>query len=110
MTGLGLVAECGGEVCGFVVYSQVLDEGSIINIAVAPACQGRGYGRRALAHALVLMGESGVSRCLLEVRESNHAARALYESEGFTLDGRRPAYYSTEQGAREDALLMSKQL
>jgi ribosomal-protein-alanine N-acetyltransferase len=109
-TGIGLVAGRGAQVCGFAVYAQVLDEGSIINIAVAPACQGLGYGRQLLARALVLLRENGAGRCLLEVRESNRAARALYESEGFTVDGRRSGYYSTEQGSREDALLMSKQL
>ncbi len=38
----------------------------------------------------------------LEVRESNLAARRLYEKAGFLLDKRRPAYYRNPE---EDALL-----
>lgn len=106
----GLVAELAGQVCALVVYSLVLDEVNIINIAVEPGHQGRGIGRQLLQGALADMRESGARRCLLDVRGSNTPARALYESEGFVLDGTRPAYYTTEQGGREDALLMSKQL
>jgi ribosomal-protein-alanine N-acetyltransferase len=46
---------------------------------------------------------------MLEVRESNVAARALYENNGFVIDGVRPQYYKMQQG-REDALLMSRRL
>lgn len=109
-TGLALVVECGGQICGFSLYSRVLDEGSVNNIAVDRACQGRGIGRRLLRRTLAAMQQAGASRCLLEVRASNDAALSLYESEGFCLDGKRPGYYSTGSGAREDALLMSKLL
>ena len=42
------------------------------------------------------------SRILLEVRESNLAARRLYEKHGFRESGRRPKYYSNPI---EDAIL-----
>ena len=109
-TGLALVAEAAGRVCGFSLYTQVLDEGGISNIAVDPACQGCGLGRQLLQATLSVLREAGARRCLLEVRASNAIALALYESEGFTLDGKRSGYYSTRSGAREDALLMSRQL
>lgn len=109
-TGLALVAECDGQVCGFALYTRLLDEGSISNIAVAPAFQGRGFGRQLLQAILVLMRQADVRRCLLEVRASNTVARALYESEGFAFDGIRRGYYSTLSGDREDALLMSSLL
>jgi ribosomal-protein-alanine N-acetyltransferase len=43
----------------------------------------------------------------LEVRPSNTAAVALYESLGFNEIGMRPGYYKTENGEREDALMMA---
>jgi ribosomal-protein-alanine N-acetyltransferase len=49
-------------------------------------------------------------RLLLEVRDTNLAARALYIGKGFTLDGRRRGYYQCRDGGREDALLMSRGL
>lgn len=109
-TGRIELAESGDRVCGFVLYTLVLDEGSINNIVVEPGCRGRGLGRRLLRHAMDLMRQSGAVRCLLEVRESNAVAIGLYRGEGFVLDGRRNDYYPAGSGAREDALLMSRQL
>jgi [ribosomal protein S18]-alanine N-acetyltransferase len=94
---------------GFVVFSQVLDEGSIHNIAVHPAHQRKGLGRLLLEAAVVELIGTDARRCLLEVRRSNKAARRLYEGSGFALDGVRKNYYPKE-GGREDALLMSREL
>ena len=51
--------------------------------------------------------EAGVRALYLEVRESNSAARALYESLGFEQVGRRRGYY---QYPSEDALLLRRDL
>lgn len=102
-----LLAERGEQIGGYIVFSQVLDETSIHSIAVTPQCQRQGLGQMLLDAALTRMLTAGVSRCLLEVRRSNAAARAFYERNGFVLDGTRKNYYPTPSG-REDALLMSK--
>jgi ribosomal-protein-alanine N-acetyltransferase len=94
---------------GFLIYSRLLDEANIDNVAVSPHYQGRGFGRALLLTALDNMCAIGLKRCMLEVRESNVAARALYENNGFVIDGVRPLYYKMQQG-REDALLMSRRL
>lgn len=104
-----LVVAEGDRVDGFVVIFQVLDEASIHSIAVEPAHQGKGLGQMLLNAALVQMQQAGAMRCLLEVRQSNSAARRLYQRSGFTLDGVRKSYYPTE-GGREDALLMSREI
>jgi ribosomal-protein-alanine N-acetyltransferase len=104
-----LLLESKAETCGFAVYCLVLDEGSILNIAVHPSWQGRGGARILLQGVLDLLYKSGARRCLLEVRASNVAARGLYDGYGFGLDGVRQNYYPTDNG-REDALLMSKPL
>lgn len=104
-----LVAEVGGESAGFVVISAVLDEASILNVAVQPSLQRRGIALALLRAALAAIRESGGKRCQLEVRESNTAARRLYEKFGFRVDGMRRNYYPAQSG-REDALLMSVQL
>jgi ribosomal-protein-alanine N-acetyltransferase len=101
-----LVCERARQILGFVVYSRVLDEASINNIAVDPGQQGAGVGRALLCAALDIMRESGAGVCHLEVRASNKVARSLYKSLGFLTDGRRKNYYRTDTG-REDALLMS---
>lgn len=105
----GLVLEVDALVCGFIIFSQVLDEACIHNVAVHPEQQGRGLGRALVAAGLAMMGSSDARCCLLEVRASNAAARGLYEALGFRLDGVRKNYYPAS-GGREDALLMSRQL
>ena len=104
-----LVAHRDGKVNGFIVYSRVLDEISVHNIAVRASRRGRGLGSRLLGGLLERMKLAGVTRCLLEVRASNIAARRLYEKMGFEQDGERRHYYPGP-GAREHALLMSRSL
>lgn len=94
---------------GFVVFSRVIDEGCIHNIAVHPQCQGGGLGSALLDAALAELKRSGAIRCYLEVRASNTAARALYQRFLFQVDGLRKNYYPAAD-TREDAVLMSKRL
>jgi ribosomal-protein-alanine N-acetyltransferase len=104
-----LVHSEAGAVAGFLVYACVVDEGTIINVAVEPDHQGRGIGRALMTAAMEAMRREKVRVCLLEVRESNTAARRLYYALGFRVDGRRRGYYPVS-GGREDALLMSRPL
>lgn len=104
-----LVLKEGGSVCGFIIFSCVLEQACIHNIAVEPALQGRGLGRSLVVAALTAMQQAGATCCQLEVRASNQAARGLYTALRFQLDGVRKNYYPAA-GGREDALLMSRQL
>lgn len=106
---LALVAHDDTAVLGFIVLSQVLDEGSIDNLAVLPSGQRRGTGRALVAAGIAQLRDAGVVRCVLEVRASNGPARKLYDSFGFTADGLRKNYYRTKSG-REDAHLLSLRL
>ena len=99
-----LVLRANGELCGFAVFRQVLDEAEVLNIAVTPAHCRKGFGRRLLRAGLDLLAER--ARCVhLEVRAGNAPAIALYRSEGFQRVGLRRNYYPAVQG-REDAILM----
>lgn len=91
------VLELHGTVVGFAVLSEVLDEAHLLNIAVAGAHQGRGWGRALLE----FMAAASAPRCqqlFLEVRASNHAAQALYLSVGFAKVGERRDYYPGPHG------------
>lgn len=96
-----------GQAVGFVVYQQVLDEASILNVAIQASWQRRGLARELMHTLFSELVLSGARRCLLEVRASNRAARCLYEQLGFVEDGIRRGYYSREKG-REDGVLMSR--
>ena len=98
-----LVVEEDAQVAGFIVARTIADAWEIENIAVSPDARRRGLGSRLLSEFLRRADrESGIS-VFLEVRESNLAARKLYEKWGFTQAGRRKKYY---QGPPEDALIL----
>lgn len=97
-----------GVTSGIAAVMHVLDESELLEIAVQPAMQGRGYGKALLAQAIALARRNGAVRMFLEVRESNARARKMYTSFGFEETGRRKNYYPTENG-REDAILMTAQ-
>jgi len=88
-----LVAVERGSVAGYVVGQAAADEGEILNLGVAPAHRGRGVGHALVEQMLALLGERGAHVAYLEVRESNTAARRLYESLGFREVARRRRYY-----------------
>lgn len=100
--------ELDSTVVGFAIFKQVLDESTLLNIAIDPDYQGKGYGRWLLEQGLKQQMARGMQSCFLEVRKSNHQARALYCSLGFIQVGVRKDYYPTSQG-REHALLMSRE-
>lgn len=97
-----------GVTSGIAAVMHVLDESELLEIAVQPVMQGRGYGKALLAQAIALARRNGAVRMFLEVRESNARARKMYTSFGFEETGRRKNYYPTENG-REDAILMTAQ-
>jgi ribosomal-protein-alanine acetyltransferase len=92
---------------GAVTSREAAGEAEILNLAVAPAWQGKGIGRRLMERALQEAVSAGVKRVFLEVRESNARARAFYLRLGFAEAGRRRGYY---QHPAEDALLLSRTL
>jgi ribosomal-protein-alanine N-acetyltransferase len=91
------------QVWGYVIFWIVADEMHLLNLAVHPARWHRGLGRALLNEALRRSRALGAIVVWLEVRPSNGAARALYESFGFKEVGRRPKYYEDTQ---EDAILL----
>ncbi|WP_049293839.1 ribosomal protein S18-alanine N-acetyltransferase [Franconibacter helveticus] len=95
-----------GEMAAFAITQVVLDEATLFNIAVAPAYQRRGLGRQLLEHLISELETRGVLTLWLEVRASNVAAIALYESLGFNEATIRRNYYPTKEG-REDAIIMA---
>lgn len=97
------VAERDGEVLGYSVVIVVQDEAELANLAVAERARGEGIGRQLLSAVLERARGEGVESMYLEVRESNVAARSLYESLGFSPAGRRRGYY---QDPDEDALVL----
>jgi len=104
-----LLARDGAAVVGFAIGETVIDEGTLIDIAVLPSCQRRGIARLLLQSMLEQWRANGVTSVFLEVRASNHAARRLYDQQGFNEISVRRGYYPAAEG-REDAIVMALQL
>lgn len=95
------------KVIGFLNGSFVLDEAELLNIAVSEEyrnCGVAGLLLKAFEKELLMRN---VVTIYLEVRESNTAARNLYEKYGFVQNGLRKNYYHNPS---ENAVLMVKEL
>lgn len=102
---IALIAEADGEITGFLVASLIPPETELETIAVEAVSQKRGIGIRLFGELLAELSARQVTEVMLEVRESNAAARAFYGSLGFAETGRRRGYYSDPQ---EDGLLLRR--
>ena len=103
---LWLVALDGDTVAGYVGSQSVLDEADMMNIAVHPDYRRQGIGRDLVLALADALKEKGIRGLMLEVRQSNAPAIALYESLGFAQVGLRPNYY---RNPKENALILRKE-
>jgi ribosomal-protein-alanine N-acetyltransferase len=105
--GLMLVVRCnpanGKQLAAFLVSRLVADELHINNIAVRMAYRRKGIGGALLKRVLDVGQRVGARLAVLEVRDSNKDAQALYARYGFEIVGRRRDYYTDPP---EDALVM----
>lgn len=97
---------------GAVVMAVGPFDAEIESLVVSSAARRRGVGKALIELAVARARAVGKERMLLEVREGNQAAVALYRRVGFNEDGRRADYYAPLEGQtqREAACLMSYSL
>ena len=93
------------KVVGYIAFEAIMDEGSIVELAVDPQHRRKGVGKKLVE--LMLTSCSGVKTICLEVRASNTGAIALYEAFDFQPITIRKNYYDDP---REDAVIMIKRL
>lgn len=90
-------------IIGFAGMWSLYDEAHVTTIGVVPDYRGRGLGELLFLAMIDEAMRRGVTWLTLEVRVSNASAQALYAKYGFTVQGRRPRYYSDNN---EDAFVM----
>lgn len=91
------------RIIGYLCGMQVLNEFSIMNIAIARNYQKLGYGSMLIKSVIDLYAVKGCTDFFLEVRIGNRQAINLYTKFGFRTIGRRRNYY---RNPPEDALIM----
>ena len=89
------------KVVGYIAFERILDEGSIVELAVLPEYRKKGIGRKLVE--LMLTSVDGLRTVCLEVRASNTPAIALYKAVGFESISVRRGYYDSP---KEDAVIM----
>ena len=92
-------------VIGFLITVMIPPQAELETIAVSRQAQRHGIGARLFAELLSILREVQITEVMLEVRESNHSARAFYRSLRFAETGRRRGYYSDP---KEDAILLHR--
>lgn len=97
------VMEIKDKIIGYICGWKLLDEVNITNIAVAADFQRKGFGKELVKFLMSKLMDEKCFKFFLELRESNLAAKLLYENMGFRMIGLRKNYYHSPQ---EDALVM----
>lgn len=92
---------------GYILVLEVEEVYEIIRLGVAPEYRNRGFAKHLMEMAIAETQRKNACVILLEVRESNLAARTLYEKYGFKNIAIRKKYYS-DNG--ENAIVMKKEL
>jgi ribosomal-protein-alanine N-acetyltransferase len=95
------------RIAAFLNHWRLGDELQIMNVAVLPSQQRRGFARALLRDAEDAARQMRLGSIFLEVRRSNLAAIQLYESHAYVVVGVRQRYYADNL---EDALVMKLQM
>ena len=119
--GIGIFRDClyTGYVCrvldtadgiaGYAILSMGAGEAHILNFCIHPERRRQRLGTLFLEQLTNEIMQLQATRIILEVRQSNDAARELYRRAGFSQIGLRRGYYPAENG-REDAMVLSREL
>ena len=100
---IGMVAEQGEKVVGFMIYELHKAKLHILNFAVSPACRRAGVGAQMVAKLISKLSSHRRTRITLEVRETNLPAQLFFRTQGFRAVRVLRAYY---EDSGEDAYLM----
>ncbi len=101
-----VLAEDGGQVCGYACLMTLFETAELLNIAVDNAVRRRGFGDLLMNALHERARELGAERVMLEVRRSNDPAIAMYRKHGYEKIAVRKGYYADG----EDADIMQRDL
>jgi ribosomal-protein-alanine N-acetyltransferase len=104
---IGMVAEQGERVVGFMIYELHKNRLHILNFAVHPAYRRHGVGMQMVAKLISKLSSHRRTRITLEVRETNLPAQLFFRSQGFKAVRVLRAFY---EDSGEDAFLMQYRL
>ena len=101
-----VVALDGERVVGYIGSQSSADETDVMNVAVHPDYRRRGIAESLIESLIRELKNRGSHALMLEVRDSNEPAIALYEKLGFRQVGLRKNYY---HNPKEHARILRKE-
>ena len=104
---IGMVAEQGEKVVGFMIYELHKAKLHILNFAVHPAYRRLGVGGQMVAKLISKLSSHRRTRITLEVRETNLVAQLFFRAQAFRAVRVLRAYY---EDSGEDAFQMQYHL
>ena len=100
---IGMVAEQGEKVVGFMIYELHKAKLHILNFAVHPGWRRLAVGAQMVAKLISKLSSHRRTRITLEVRETNLPAQLFFSKQGFRAVRVLRSYY---EDSGEDAFLM----
>ena len=104
---IGMVAEQGEKVVGFMIYELHKAKLHILNFAVHPHSRRAGVGAQMVAKLISKLSSHRRTRITLEVRETNLAAQLFFKAQEFKAVRVLRSFY---EDSGEDAFLMQYRL
>ena len=104
---IGMVAEQGERVVGFMIYELHKAKLHILNFAVHPQYRRVGVGAQMVAKLISKLSSHRRTRITLEVRETNLPAQLFFRAQGFKAVRVLRGFY---EDSGEDAFLMQYRL
>ena len=104
---IGMVAEQGEKVVGFMIYELHKAKLHILNFAVHPGCRRLGVGAQMVQKLISKLSSHRRTRITLEVRETNLGAQLFFSKQSFRAVRVLRNYY---EDSGEDAFLMQYRL
>lgn len=90
---IGMVAEQGEKVVGFMVYELHKTWIDILNFAVAPHARRSGVGAQMAAKLISKLSSHRRHHITLDIRETNLPAQLFFRAQGFKAVGVSRSYY-----------------
>ena len=81
-----LVGSVDGNLVASAMFGYDGHRGWVNYLAVAPACQGRGYAKELMQEGETVLAEAGCPKLNLQIRSSNASVIAFYEHLGYVTD------------------------
>src|SRR6187455_183249 len=100
---IGMVAEQGEKVVGFMIYELHKQKLHILNFAVHPTFRRYHIGSQMVSKLVSKLSSHRRTRITLEVRETNLCAQLFFRAQGFKAVRVMRTYY---EDSGEDAFLM----